>query len=106
MVYDFVTAEDAKGADGQVDRAAPRLGIIATAGELATVFGLTGWREGEARKAAAWRSSVGLKLAAGPNRPKSGKPSRRFGISPRRTAKRALTVSTVLTRAPFRTGPD
>ena len=35
-------------------RAAQRLGLIAAAGELATAFGLTGWREGEARAAAAW----------------------------------------------------
>jgi uncharacterized protein (DUF927 family) len=54
MVNDFVAAEVPAGSDGQVDRAAQRLGIIAAAGELATSFGLTGWREGEARAAAAW----------------------------------------------------
>jgi uncharacterized protein (DUF927 family) len=54
MVNDFVAAEAPKGADGRVDRAAQRLGIIAAAGELAAVFGLTGWRKGEARDAAAW----------------------------------------------------
>jgi putative DNA primase/helicase len=40
------------GADGQVVRAAERLAIIAAAGEYATRFGLTPWREGEAREAA------------------------------------------------------
>jgi putative DNA primase/helicase len=40
------------GADGQVVRAAERLGLIAAAGELATRFGLTPWREGEATAAA------------------------------------------------------
>jgi putative DNA primase/helicase len=54
VVKNFVAAEVPAGADGQVDRAAHRLGIVATAGELATAFGLTGWREGEARDAAAW----------------------------------------------------
>jgi len=50
----FVEKEVPPGADGQVDRAAHRLGLIAAAGEFATAFGLTGWREGEAREAAAW----------------------------------------------------
>ena len=54
MIDDFVAAEIPGGADGQIVRAAQRLGIIAAAGELATKFGLTGWREGEARGAAAW----------------------------------------------------
>jgi len=54
MVSDFVAKEVPAGADGQVDRAAHRLGIIAAAGALATELGLTGWREGEAIGAAAW----------------------------------------------------
>ncbi|MGO4869846.1 MAG: DUF927 domain-containing protein [Roseiarcus sp.] len=54
MVNDFVEAEVAPSADGQVDRAARRLAIIMVAGELATAFGLTGWCAGEARGAAAW----------------------------------------------------
>ena len=44
----------AGGADGQVDRAAQRLGLIAAAGELATRLGVTPWREGEVTAAAAW----------------------------------------------------
>jgi uncharacterized protein (DUF927 family) len=54
FVKSFVAAELPAGADGQVERAAQRFGIIAAAGEFATAFGLTGWREGEAREAAAW----------------------------------------------------
>jgi putative DNA primase/helicase len=54
MVADFIGAQVPPGADGQVDRAAQRLGVITAAGELATVLGLTGWREGEAREATAW----------------------------------------------------
>jgi uncharacterized protein (DUF927 family) len=54
MVKDFVAAEVPAGADGQIHRAAQRLGIIEAAGELATAFGLTDWRAGEARNAAAW----------------------------------------------------
>src|SRR5579884_303683 len=42
------------GADGQIDRAAQRLGLIAAAGELATALGVAPWQQGEARAAAAW----------------------------------------------------
>lgn len=54
LVRDFVAANVPPGADGQVIRAAQRLGLIAAAGEFATKFGLTGWEPGEARAAAAW----------------------------------------------------
>jgi putative DNA primase/helicase len=54
LVNDFVESVVPSGADGQVDRAAHRFGIIAAAGELATDFGFTGWRNSEARDAAAW----------------------------------------------------
>ena len=54
MVGDFVSAHVPPGADGQVDRAAQRFGLIAAAGELATTLGVTPWREGEASAAAAW----------------------------------------------------
>lgn len=39
-------------ADGQVKRVADRFAIVAAAGELATYWGITGWKEGEATKAA------------------------------------------------------
>ena len=54
LVGEFVSAHVPPGADGQVDRAAQRLGLIAAAGELAISFGVTPWREGEAMAAAAW----------------------------------------------------
>ena len=54
LVGEFVSARVPPGADGQVDRAAQRLGLIAAAGELATSLGVTPWREGEASAAAAW----------------------------------------------------
>ena len=54
LVGEFVSAHVPAGADGQVDRAAQRLGLIAAAGELATLLGVTPWREGEASAAAAW----------------------------------------------------
>ena len=38
-------------ADGQVRRVADRFALIAAAGELATVYGLTGWSTGEAERA-------------------------------------------------------
>ena len=39
--------------DGQPARAAARLAVLALAGELATAYGVTGWEDGEATKAAA-----------------------------------------------------
>ncbi|MEF8701951.1 MAG: hypothetical protein V5B32_01720 [Candidatus Accumulibacter sp. UW26] len=50
--------------EGQDKRAAGRFALLALAGELATEYGLTGWPEGEAAKAAAigfnaWRSLRG-----------------------------------------------
>lgn len=44
----FVAAHVPDGADGQVHRAAARLALIATAGELATAWGITGWETGAA----------------------------------------------------------
>lgn len=47
-------AEERSGigdADGQVKRAVRRLGLIAAAGEAATVFGITGWATGDASDA-------------------------------------------------------
>jgi putative DNA primase/helicase len=50
--------------DGQLKRAASRFALFALAGELATDYGLTGWPDGEAIRAAAsgfaaWRSMRG-----------------------------------------------
>lgn len=50
--------------EGQDKRAAGRFALLALAGELATEYGLTGWAEGEATKAASdafnlWRTSRG-----------------------------------------------
>lgn len=54
----------ADGAEGQDKRAGGRFALLALAGELATEYGITGWTEGEAIKAAAigfiaWRSIRG-----------------------------------------------
>lgn len=54
MVADFTASTVPSRSDGQVDRAAQRLGLIAAAGELATAMGLVPWGKGEARGAAAW----------------------------------------------------
>jgi putative DNA primase/helicase len=48
----FVTNNVEANASGQVERAAKRFGLIATAGELATEFGITGWLPGTATTAA------------------------------------------------------
>ena len=49
----WLEAHVPSGADGQVRRVADRFALVAAAGELATDYGLTGWREGEAAAAAA-----------------------------------------------------
>jgi putative DNA primase/helicase len=56
---------------GQVRRVAQRFALAASAGELATVHGLTGWQQGEAERAAracyaAWLGSRGTDGAAEP----------------------------------------
>jgi putative DNA primase/helicase len=54
MVADFMAMTVPARSDGQIDRAAQRLGLIATAGELATAMGLVPWQPREAWNAAAW----------------------------------------------------
>jgi putative DNA primase/helicase len=54
----------AEGGEGQDKRAAGRFALLALAGEMATEYGITGWTEGEAIKAAAecfrvWRAARG-----------------------------------------------
>jgi putative DNA primase/helicase len=49
----FVASVCPKGADGQVSRVAGFFGLVAAAGEYATINQLTGWQEGYARNAAA-----------------------------------------------------
>ncbi len=49
---DFLTKNLPEGAEGQVRRVADRFGLISAAGEMATEFGITGWRAGEAEQAA------------------------------------------------------
>jgi uncharacterized protein (DUF927 family) len=49
----FVGAYSPPGADGQVKRALARLGLIAAAGRLATIFGILPWGENTAAEAAA-----------------------------------------------------
>jgi hypothetical protein len=53
MVAAFIETAAPAGSDGQIDRAAQRLGLIAAAGELATALEIVPWRAGEARDAAA-----------------------------------------------------
>ncbi|TNC12675.1 DUF927 domain-containing protein [Methylobacterium terricola] len=49
----FVEQHVPADADGQVRRAASRLGIVAAAGEVAIMFGIVPWQRGEAVRAAA-----------------------------------------------------
>jgi uncharacterized protein (DUF927 family) len=48
-----------------VERAAQRFGLVAAAGEMATQFGIVPWREGAARKAAAWALGRWIELRGG-----------------------------------------
>ena len=79
LIAEFVASTVPPGADGQIDRAAQRLGLIAAAGELATDLGVTPWGEGEARAAAAWALAHGSNSAAARSPRKSGKQSSRSG---------------------------
>jgi putative DNA primase/helicase len=54
MVATFIEMVAPAGSDGQVHRAAQRLGLIAAAGELATALEIVPWQKGEAWDAAAW----------------------------------------------------
>jgi uncharacterized protein (DUF927 family) len=50
-VKEFVRTVVPPSASGQIHRVARRFGLIAAAGELATLYGLTGWKQGEAENA-------------------------------------------------------
>lgn len=52
--------EQTRSTDGQPIRAATRLAVVALAGELATTYGITGWKEGSATQAAAVAFSAWL----------------------------------------------
>jgi uncharacterized protein (DUF927 family) len=65
LISQFATATIPGIADGQVERAAGRFGLIAVAGELATAFGIVPWREGAAREAAAWALKQWIELRGG-----------------------------------------
>ena len=48
----FVSHVTKTGSEGQVQRVAQRMGLIGVAGELASAWGITGWQQGEAMRAA------------------------------------------------------
>jgi putative DNA primase/helicase len=55
----------APGGEGQAKRAAGRFAVLALAGELATGYGITGWAEGDAIKAAGVGFAAWLSLRGG-----------------------------------------
>lgn len=65
LVSQFVTATIPADADGQVERAAQRFGLVFAAGELATTFGIVPWPAGAAREAAAWALGRWIELRGG-----------------------------------------
>ena len=65
LISKFVTATIPAAADGQVERAAQRFGLIFAAGELATTFGIVPWPVGAARDAAAWALDRWIELRGG-----------------------------------------
>lgn len=65
-IKSFLAQAVPTGSEGQVVRVALRFALVAVAGELATLYKLTGWAEGEATKAAlkcfaAWLEAFGGK---------------------------------------------
>jgi putative DNA primase/helicase len=54
VIDNFVANNIPQGSDGQVIRAAQRLGLIGAAGEIARAFGICPWTEGAAFEAATW----------------------------------------------------
>jgi putative DNA primase/helicase len=65
MIDEFVSWHRKPPFDGQVHRAAERLGLIAAAGEIATDFGITPWASGEATSAANWALEQWIALRGG-----------------------------------------
>jgi len=65
LVDHFVRATIPADADGQVERAAQRFGLISAAGELAARFGIVPWPAGAARDAAAWALERWIDLRGG-----------------------------------------
>jgi hypothetical protein len=65
LVDQFVRATIPADADGQVERAAQRFGLISAAGELAARFGIVAWPAGAARDAAAWALERWIELRGG-----------------------------------------
>jgi putative DNA primase/helicase len=65
MIVDFTTRFVPQHADGQIIRAAERLGLIAAAGELATALGITPWAAAEATDAAAWALGQWIRMRGG-----------------------------------------
>jgi putative DNA primase/helicase len=65
LMLEFVAATIPTGADGQVERAAQRFGLIFAAGELAANFGIVPWPAGAARNAAAWALERWIELRGG-----------------------------------------
>ena len=104
MVADFTASNVPARSDGQIDRAAQRLGLIAAAGELATELGChLGERARRAkRRPGLWRNgSIG---AAARNRPRCGKPSSRFGSLSNSMAKAGSILWTISMRGLSATG--
>ena len=65
LVGQFVRATIPAEADGQVERAAGRFGLISAAGELAARLGIVPWPAGAARDAAAWALGRWIELRGG-----------------------------------------
>jgi uncharacterized protein (DUF927 family) len=65
LISQFVAATIPAVADGQVERAAQRFGLVFAAGELATNFEIVPWPVGAARDAAAWALERWIELRGG-----------------------------------------
>lgn len=105
MVAKFTASTVPNGADGQLDRAAQRFGLIAAAGELATALGLTPWRQNEAWEAAAWAFQQWLTHRGGTVPANPCKRFRKCGFSSNNMGRRGLIRSIIPTPSHHRTVP-
>jgi uncharacterized protein (DUF927 family) len=104
MSRSFIETTVPDGADGQVERAAQRLGLIAAAGELAASWDIVPWQEGQVRAAAAWPLNNGSKGVAERNLPKCAKPLSKSGSLLSSMVSPGLSRLTILRPGRFRTG--
>ena len=105
MIADFVKAECPPKADGQIERAAQRLGLIAAAGELAIVSTSCPGQLARRARRRLGRLKRGSKIAVAPSRPKRGRPAPKCDSISSNMATAVLIPLTTRTPSLRQTGP-